>query len=236
MFCRGDWYAQGNHARDAASRRRPGDDEGIGPHRQVGTFVYSSPELCLPFRTITSLSTEDRGILPHSPGTYKPPQKNTQKHEKCDSGCENAMARRTSAALLRRLFERGDHARDARLHLAHGRGGEIHPPGDLRAVVAGREELAVDPPRLLGYRRPREDMLDRSTMARKVPCRHVVGGRRDRRRGERRGRRRGERRARRARPTNPRPCLHSAEAADELVAQHRGEIRLELTFPAHVAS
>ena len=88
MFCRGDWYAQGNHARDAASRRRPGDDEGIGPHRQVGTFVYSSPELCLPFRTITSLSTEDRGILPHSPGTYKPPQKNTQKHEKCDSGAE----------------------------------------------------------------------------------------------------------------------------------------------------
>ena len=56
--------------------------------------------------------------------------------------------------LLRRLFERGDHARDARLHLAYGRGGEIHPPGDLRAVVAGREELAVDPPRLLGYRRP----------------------------------------------------------------------------------
>ena len=49
MFCRGDWYTQGNHARDAASRRRPGDDEGIGPHRQVGTFVYSSPELCLPF-------------------------------------------------------------------------------------------------------------------------------------------------------------------------------------------
>ena len=54
MFCRGDWYAQGNHARDAASRRRPGDDEGMGPHRQAGTFVYSSPELCLPFRTITS--------------------------------------------------------------------------------------------------------------------------------------------------------------------------------------
>ena len=69
------------------SRRRPGDDEGIGPHRQAGTFVYSSPELCLPFRTITSLSTEDRGILPHSPGTYKPPQKNTQKYKKCDSGC-----------------------------------------------------------------------------------------------------------------------------------------------------
>ena len=80
VFCRGDWYAQGNHARDAASRRRSGDDEGIGPHRQAGTFVYSSPELCLPFRTITSLSTEDNGILPHSPGTYKPPQKNTQKN------------------------------------------------------------------------------------------------------------------------------------------------------------
>ena len=93
MFCRGDWYAQGNHARDAASRRRPGDDEGIGPHRQVGTFVYSSPELCLPFRTITSLSTEDNGILPHSPGTYKPPQKNTQKYEKCDSGVKTSRRR-----------------------------------------------------------------------------------------------------------------------------------------------
>ena len=31
------------------SRRRPGDDGGASPHRQAGTFVYSSPELCLPF-------------------------------------------------------------------------------------------------------------------------------------------------------------------------------------------
>ena len=85
VFCRGDWYAQGNHARDAASRRRPGDDEDTSPHRQVGTFVYSSPWLCLPFRTITSLSTEYNGILPHSPETYKSPQKNTQNNEKCDS-------------------------------------------------------------------------------------------------------------------------------------------------------
>ena len=39
-----------------------------------------------PYRTITSLSTEDDGIIPHSLGTYKPQKAKRKKQRECDSG------------------------------------------------------------------------------------------------------------------------------------------------------
>ena len=38
-----------------------------------------------PYRTITSLSTEDDGIIPHSLGTYKPQKAIRKKQRECDS-------------------------------------------------------------------------------------------------------------------------------------------------------
>ena len=74
VSCRGDWYAQGDHARDAAKHATA--TEGMGPPTRLSaaeTLLYSCPVLRIPFRTITSLSTGYGGILPHPAWTYKPP-------------------------------------------------------------------------------------------------------------------------------------------------------------------
>ena len=48
-FCRGDWYAQGNRARDAAKQTPVHTPE---CRRMVGTSVHSRPLLCLPFERL----------------------------------------------------------------------------------------------------------------------------------------------------------------------------------------
>ena len=88
MSCRGDWYAQGDHARDAAKLVPTADDAGFPTPtpqpRHFGTAVLCCAS---PYRTITSLSTGYGGYYTTIP------LKHTSHHtsirmtaEKCDSG------------------------------------------------------------------------------------------------------------------------------------------------------
>ena len=68
VSCRGDWYAQGDHARDAAKHATAAEGaRGEIPAEpfRAETFLDSRPVLRIPFRTITSLSTGYGGIIPH---------------------------------------------------------------------------------------------------------------------------------------------------------------------------
>ena len=104
VSCRGDWYAQGDHARDAAKHATTADGAGlptpIPQPRHFGTAVLCCAS---PYRTITSLSTGYGGYYTTIP------LKHTSRHTsirmtagKCDSGIS-----------ANRLLERSDHAADA---------------------------------------------------------------------------------------------------------------------------
>ena len=125
-----------------------------------------------PYRTITSLPTGCGDIISHSLGTYKPPFLIYAQIPKSVTAArcgENLVAKISSRRLLERLLEGGDHAGDARLHLADGRGGNPHFPRHLRAAFPGFGKPAVYLPRLLGKRRLRKDMVHRSHAAHDSP-------------------------------------------------------------------
>ena len=88
MSCRGDWYAQGDHARDAAKHATAADDEGYNPPRYSAaeTLWYSCPVLCIPLSN--DYQSFDRIRWNYT--TF--PLKHTSRHtlirmaaEKCDS-------------------------------------------------------------------------------------------------------------------------------------------------------
>ena len=76
VSCRGDWYAQGDHARDAAKHATAADDEGYNPPRYSAaeTLWYSCPVLCIPLSNDYQSSDRIRWVLYHTPlEAYKPP-------------------------------------------------------------------------------------------------------------------------------------------------------------------
>ena len=103
VSCRGDWYAQGNHARDAAKHATTADARGF-PHATSAaeTLWYSCPVLCIPL-------SNDYQSFDRIRWNYTTiPLKHTSRHmfirmtaEKCDS----SDAARCRISLVRHAWQ-----------------------------------------------------------------------------------------------------------------------------------